>query len=93
MVNFDCSKQDMDLIVKIVERFNEHRTSLKLEPLDVTTTKMNLVACHCNGCPLKLEDMLNGNTFSIAHDVLGIAQNLSTKTGEIKGSFRPRFAA
>lgn len=93
MVNFDCSKEEMDLIGKIVERLNQHRISLKIKPLDVTATQMNITACHCNGCPLKLEELLNANTFSLAHDVLGINENISTRTGAIKGLFRPRFAA
>lgn len=57
---------------------------------------MDLSACHSNGCPLRLKDLLAAATTdpgSFGHDVLGIRRFMDRTTGMLRDSFRPRFAS
>ena len=49
------------------------------------------IACHCNGCPRRLEDMASGDHFSLMHDIYGISSHINTSTGELDKRFLPRF--
>ena len=54
---------------------------------------MDITACHLNGCPLRLEELLNANDASFGHDVFGIRRYLDRKTGKLTGFFDPRYSA
>ena len=54
-------------------------------------SKMDLEACHCNGCPLRLADMEQADAFNLMHDVTGINMHLNRNTGELSKRFLPRF--
>ena len=53
---------------------------------------MDIDACHCNGCPLKLQELLDADDFNFAHDVFGIRSNINRKSGELENCFLPRYA-
>jgi hypothetical protein len=53
---------------------------------------MDLTACHLNGNPLKLRELLKGENFSFAHDIYGIRLNLNRKTGKLQNFFTPRYS-
>lgn len=54
--------------------------------------ELDIIACHLNGCPLRLKDLANTDDFNLMHDVSGICVHLDRKTGRLKNNFRPRFA-
>jgi len=54
--------------------------------------RMDLTACHLNGCPLQLDDLLGAEDSDFAHDVFGIVCNLNRKTGRLENCFVPRYA-
>jgi hypothetical protein len=61
------------------------------EYLDLLSVTMDLSACHANGCPLQLTELLNADDFNLLHDVLGIRSHIDRKTGKIT-KFLPRFS-
>lgn len=56
------------------------------------TLFMDLTLCHTSGTPLSLDDMLTGRIEDLAHDVIGINQNIDRATGELGNFFTPRYA-
>lgn len=53
---------------------------------------MDLEAAHCNGCILRLDDLLDANDGEFMHDLIGIQTNLNRETGELTNCFVPRFS-
>jgi hypothetical protein len=67
-----------------------HKLGVKRTMLDI---EMDLLACHANGCPLRLKEMaLDSTDFDLVYDVLGIADHLDRDTGKLDGRFLPRYA-
>jgi hypothetical protein len=89
LATFDVSKQDSDLITKIVLRAI---STLRVENDDRLMLAMDLTACHANGCPLKLQELLDAPKFDFAHDIHGIQRHIDRTTGELKDCFCPRTA-
>ena len=58
--------------------------------LDAT---MDIDACHSNGCPLKLHELLEADDFNFAHDAFGIRKHIDRTTGKLQDCFVPRYAA
>lgn len=54
---------------------------------------MDIAACHLNGNPLKLRELIDAPDFDFIHDVFGIRQHLNRKTGQLENLFVPRFSA
>jgi hypothetical protein len=54
--------------------------------------QMDLAACHCNGCPLQLTELLDADDFNFSHDIFGIRRHLNRTTGKLDDRFLPRFA-
>lgn len=55
--------------------------------------EMDVLATHCNGNPLRLNDLLKADDFNFLHDISGIARHLNRNTGKLKNLFSPRFSA
>jgi hypothetical protein len=92
-ISFDVTDDDEDLIHQIVRRAMDptgHDYSSMIDPL---TLEMDLTACHANGCPLRLQELLDADNFNFAHDVLGINRHMNRDTGQLEDCFLPRFAA
>jgi hypothetical protein len=53
---------------------------------------MDLTACHANGNPLRLEDLLSADDMNFSHDVFGIRRHLNRETGKLEGFFSPRYS-
>lgn len=87
-MKWDITPEDHDLIFKVVQRakrdFPGTFFSLDLE--------MDLTATHCNGCPLRLADLLEAPPFDFAHDIFGIRKDLDRTTGKLKNCFLPRYS-
>lgn len=91
-VRFDCSRVESDLITRIVRRavlagyIDDTPNALRRATMDIT-------ACHCNGCPLKLYDMLTMPEPDFGHDFNGIQRYIDRSTGKLTDHFDPRCSA
>jgi hypothetical protein len=90
-VSFECSSADRSTIGKIVERAK--RLDLIGRNYSGLSCTMDVTAAHCNGNPLRLEDLLKADDFNFMHDVCGIARHLNRDTGKLENFFSPRFSA
>lgn len=88
-LNFAASPDDTQLITQIalraIDRYGKQ--------FDGVSIAMDITACHLNGCPLRLMDLLKADDFNFGHDVLGIRKHLNRDTGKLEDCFLPRFAA
>ena len=91
MVSFDTTKDEMRLVVAIARRAAMLRAEDGIRT-DIMALEMDIAACHCNGCPLKLAELLEVDDFNFMHDIYGISAHLDRETGELRGCFLPRFA-
>lgn len=87
MLSFKINKSDSELISSIVTRAQQIEKSL-----DCLSLRMDLMACHANGCPMNFQKLLDADDFNFTHDVSGIMRHLNRKTGKLEDCFLPRFA-
>lgn len=88
-INFKTTEKERKTIDLIVER------TLQIAKrhggvYDIQDCRMDITACHCNGCPLDLGKLLNADDFNFAHDVFGIRDHIDRRTGKMTGYFLPR---
>ena len=81
------TRADSALLNKIVER-----AVSTFWPGNRTDLCMDLTACHRNGCPLRLAELLAADDLKCAHDIGGISRHINRDTGRLEGFFVPRFA-
>lgn len=86
-INFNCSKEDAIIIKAIVERAIK-----ECQTIDILSLGMDITACHCNGNPLRLSDLLNADDFDFLHDIFGITMHLNRETRKLENCFVPRFS-
>ena len=79
------SIKDQDIIKEIATRYH----GLTNTPIGITM--MDLTACHMNGCPLKLAELLGADKGNLCHDVGGINAHLDHETYELS-NFVPRYS-
>lgn len=92
-ISFDVSREDSQVITQIVDRAETMAANRGTE-LDRMSLYMDLTACHANGCPLKLRELLEAvEDYSFAHDVFGISRHIDRKTGKLTDCFLPRYSA
>jgi len=87
MINWDIDKEDLKLVKKIAER-----AARDLTINDRTHLMMDLTACHMNGNPLRLEELLKASEFDFAHDIYGIEGHMNRNNGKLKNGFLPRYS-
>ena len=92
VVSFDTTQEDAATILKIAQRAVGMFQRREQAPT-VQSVAMDVTACHANGCPLRLLDLLMADSFNFAHDVFGIARHIDRDTGKLGGHFSPRFSA
>ena len=85
-INWDIPYHEYAIVKKIVERAKTY--GIEFDEVDM---QMDLVACHMNGCPLRLQALLEADDFNVAHDVVGIANHMNRETGKLERCFLPRF--
>jgi len=85
--NFDASRVEMELILKIAERA-ERELEVNWQR---STAIMDLCAAN-NSCPLDLVAMLAGDRADFSHDIHGIRRHINRQTGVLEDCFLPRFA-
>lgn len=90
--SFTVSAADAALIKEIAaRRFVMAR--LRRQKCDKQHVAMNITACHANGNPLRLRDLLAADDFNFIHDVDGIDHHICRTTGKLLNHFSPRFSA
>lgn len=89
---FTATDDERAIIERIAKRavilYRKHGNT----EIDEINIMMDLEACHCNGCPLRLADMEQADDFSLMHDVTGINAHINSYSGKLKRCFLPRFA-
>ncbi len=90
-------KWNTDKLVTSVEAEIAKRAVLLAEKAGIKYSQMDAMmdidACHCNGNPLRMGDLLVADEFNFAHDIFGIRANLNRHTGQLENCFVPRFSA
>lgn len=92
MISFKTTKADGAFIVGIVARAVQ-MAKQDGDQYEFMDAEMDITACHANGTPLKLGELLHAEDFDFAHDVFGIRRHLNRKTGQLEDCFLPRYAA
>ena len=90
-LTFECTSEDFYLIGKITQRCYEMAKAHGVE-IDYMICQMDITACHCNGTPLKLLQLLMSDNGDFAHDFCGIGNNIDRSTGKLLNFFVPRFS-
>jgi len=90
-MNWNATKDENNLIAAIATRFGDFAKQYGIQQ-NWLDTRMDLEACHCNGCPLDLPRMATARPQDLIHDVMGINANINRDTGKLENCFVPRFA-
>ena len=90
-IRFDASKEDFAVIERIAARAVKMANGGGWHYPE-RDAQMDLTACHRNGTPLLLTDLLASDDFNFGHDVFGIRRHLDRTTGKLLSHFQPRFA-
>lgn len=92
-INWNLNKKDLPHVEAIVARAVALYAELYPEgpELDPTTMLMDIIACHLNGCPLRLAELAEADEFNFSHDVWGIRRHMDRKTGKLTDCFLPRY--
>jgi hypothetical protein len=86
-MEFNATQKERKIIGKIARR------AASLNPAyNHTDAMMDVEAAHCNGCRLKLKELLAAKDSDFGHDVFGINRHLNRKTGNLEDHFLPRYA-
>ncbi len=86
-INWVASKHDQIIISKIADR------AALFGNMSKNVVMMDITACHLNGCPLRLFDLLNANQGNFFHDIIGINEHINRETGKLQDLFLPRYHA
>lgn len=91
MINFSASKSDQELAYKIAKRASEKANELGFR-YSLLDAEMDILACHLNGNPLKLPELLKADDTNFSHDVFGIRKHINRDTGKLENCFSPRYS-
>lgn len=91
MINFDVTKEEQKTIYQIAKRASYTAKDLGFR-YDLLDAEMDVAACHANGNPLKLDDLLVADDPNFGHDVFGIRRHIDRKTGKLEDCFVPRYS-
>lgn len=93
MLKFTATKQEMEVIGAICVRFVGLVTKRSFGRIDRIELLMDIEACHCNGNPLRLDELVKAEESDFIHDIMGIQRHIDRTTGQLKDFFSPRFSA
>lgn len=89
-ISWSLNVEDAKLTRKIVGRYTEGWGGAKgYKPINL---EMDLIACHLNGNPLKLKELLAADDFNFVHDLAGISRHINRETGALEDCFSPRYS-
>lgn len=92
MIKWTTRKEDMDLEAQIARRAVAMAKELGAQ-YDQMTAEMDIDACHNNGNPLKLGELLYADDSNFGHDVFGIRANINRTNGKLENCFVPRYSS
>ena len=90
-INWNTTEEEFNIICKIAKRAAQMARALNVE-YDTLTAQMDITATHCNGNPLRLQELLDADNTNFAHDIFGIRLHMDRNTGELLNCFVPRFS-
>ena len=91
-----ATSTEFDLIRQIVDRASDILGNANGEPITQAqrmSLHMDITACHLNGNPLRLAELLNAQDLDLAHDICGIVRHLDRSAGQLGDGFSPRYSA
>lgn len=88
---FSCTREEIIIASRIAARAVVMAADIGFE-YKHQDAMMDIEACHSNGCPLKLGELLAADDGNFGHDVFGIRRFIDRQTGQLGGAFLPRFA-
>ena len=91
MINWTTDRKTMKVEAAIAKRAVEMTKELGVD-YKYQDAIMDIDACHSNGCPLKLGELLAADDANFAHDVFGIRRFIDRTTGKLTDCFDPRFS-
>lgn len=91
-MNVNVTADELDLIEKITQRYASLAEACGTE-IDRLHVTIDLALTHLNGCPLKLQALLDSADGDFLHDVTGIRRYVDRRTGQLQECFCPRYAA
>ena len=83
-MNFDVSREDLNLIQLILDREDKYGVQDRL------SREMDYCALQAQGADLDLQKLLDFDDLNFAHDSFGIHRHIDRKTGLLKDCFLPR---
>ena len=92
MLKWTGNKEETELEGLIARRAVTMAKELGLQ-YDQMTAVMDIDACHNNGNPLKLKELLKADDFNFGHDVFGIRRHINRTTGQLMDCFVPRYSS
>lgn len=90
-VAFTATRAENETIRHIVNRAIAMAARRHID-IDSRDAQMDICAVHSNGCPLRLNELLEADDFNFSHDVFGIFHYIDRRTGKLAHCFVPRFA-
>ena len=92
-INFKAERADVLKISAICDRTEKlaAKLNIRLPIPDRLTLHMDITACHLNGNPLRLDELLAADDANFGHDVFGIVRYMDRETGKLTDCFSPRF--
>jgi len=91
-INFKkATDEELKLAEAIAKRAAKQAIDFGIE-YDQLSAEMDILATHLNGCPLKLQELLDADDVNFAHDTFGIRRHLNRRTGKLEDFFDPRFS-
>lgn len=91
MINWTTNREIMAIESKIADRAVMLAKQVGVK-YDKMTAVMDIDACHSNGNPLRLADLLKADDTNFAHDVFGIRRHINRTTGKLENCFVPRYS-
>ncbi len=85
------SKAEAITISKIAHRAVAMAASAGIR-YELMDANMDVTACHVNGNPLRLDDLLAADEANFNHDVFGIRRHIDRETGKLNDCFSPRYS-
>lgn len=82
-INWDTTTTEASTITAIAERYLDLIHHEFPDGGAKLALRMDLTACHLNGCPLDLDGLLAADDFALAHDVQLIDRHLNRDTGKL----------
>ena len=91
MITFKATPAERELSLAIARRAVRIASAHTID-YSLITAQMDILATHLNGCPLKLQELLDANDSNFIHDVFGIRNHLNRETGKLEDFFDPRYS-